>query len=103
MQVDPIKPMLKAPGTKRLKLIHGKLLSTFAFKSNLRRYTQENVKRRAPRPSMTQQTHGRAVQLDSMKPTLKPTGNERLKLKCDILLSKSAVKFNLRRYAAGAT
>jgi hypothetical protein len=33
-----------------------------------------------------------------MKPKLKPTGTGRLKLKCDILLSCSAFKFNLRRY-----
>ena len=40
MQVDPIKPMLKAPGTERLKLEYDELLSTFAFKFNLRRYTK---------------------------------------------------------------
>ena len=40
MQVDPIKPTLKAPGTKRLKLEYDGLLSNFAFKFNLRRYTQ---------------------------------------------------------------
>ena len=39
MQVDPIKHKLKAPGTMRLKLKYGKLVSSFAFKSNLRRYT----------------------------------------------------------------
>ena len=39
MQVDPIKPMLKPPGTKRLKLKYGKLLSKFAFNFNLRRFT----------------------------------------------------------------
>jgi len=33
-----------------------------------------------------------------MKPTLKSPGTERLKLKCDMLLSTSAFKFNLRRY-----
>jgi len=33
-----------------------------------------------------------------MKPTLKPPGTKHLKLKCDILLSTSAFKFNLRRY-----
>ena len=33
-----------------------------------------------------------------MKPKLKPPGNKRLKLKCDLLLSTSAFKFNLRRY-----
>ena len=33
-----------------------------------------------------------------MKPMLKPTGTERLKLECDMLLSTFAFKFNLRRY-----
>ena len=33
-----------------------------------------------------------------MKPKLKPPGTKRLKLNCDILLSTSAFKFNLRRY-----
>jgi hypothetical protein len=42
--------------------------------------------------------HGRAVQLDPIKPTLKPTGTKRLKLKWEMLLSISAFKFNLRRY-----
>jgi len=40
MQVDPMKPMLKPPGTKHLKLKCGMLLSTFAFKFNLRRYNE---------------------------------------------------------------
>jgi len=39
VQVDPINPMLKAPGTKHLKLKYYKLLSSFAFKFNLCRYT----------------------------------------------------------------
>ena len=38
-QVDPIKPTLKAPGSKRLKLKYDELLSSFAFNFNLRRYT----------------------------------------------------------------
>jgi hypothetical protein len=38
VHVDPIKPTLTAPGTKRLKLKYYILLSTFAFKVNLRRY-----------------------------------------------------------------
>jgi len=33
-----------------------------------------------------------------MKPKLKPPGTKRFKLKCDILLSTSAFKFDLRRY-----
>jgi hypothetical protein len=39
VQVDPIKPKLKAPGTGRLKLKNDKVLSNFAFKFNMRRYT----------------------------------------------------------------
>jgi hypothetical protein len=37
-----------------------------------------------------------------MKPKLKAPGTKRLKLKCDVLLSTSAVNFNLRRYNAGS-
>jgi len=44
---------------------------------------------------------GRAVQVDPMKPKLKPPRCMRLKLKCDILLSTSAFKFNWRRYIPG--
>ena len=40
MQVDPIKSTLKPPGTKHLKLICYIVLSSFAFKFNLRRYTE---------------------------------------------------------------
>jgi len=39
VQVDPIKPVLKAPGTKLSKLKYDQLLSSFAFKFNLRRYS----------------------------------------------------------------
>jgi hypothetical protein len=38
VQVDPIKPTLKAPGTKRLKLKYDKPLSSFPVNINLRRY-----------------------------------------------------------------
>ena len=38
VQVDPMKPKLKAPGTKRLKRTFDVLVSKFAFKFNLRRY-----------------------------------------------------------------
>ena len=40
MQLAPIKPTLEAPGTKRVKLEFDKLLTSFAFKFNLRRYTE---------------------------------------------------------------
>ena len=38
------------------------------------------------------------MQVDPIKPKLKPPGIKHLKVRCDILLSKSAFKFNLRRY-----
>ena len=40
MQVAPITPKLKPPGTQRLKLNSDILLSSSAFKFNLRRYTK---------------------------------------------------------------
>ena len=40
MQLDPINPKLKAPGTKRLTLECDEPPSNFAFKFNLRRYTK---------------------------------------------------------------
>ena len=42
------------------------------------------------------------VQVDPMKPQLKLLGSKRLKLKCDVLLSNGAFKFNLRRYTLDA-
>ena len=41
MQVDPREPKLKLPGSKRLKLECGLLLSNFAFKINLCRCIKE--------------------------------------------------------------
>ena len=46
---------------------------------------------------------GEAVRVDPMAPELIPSGSKLLKLKCDILLSTSAFKFNLRRYIPGGT
>jgi len=40
VQVDPIKPTLRAPGTQHLKPKCDKLLSNSAFEFNLRRYNQ---------------------------------------------------------------
>jgi hypothetical protein len=44
VQVDPFKPTLKAPETERLKLKCEELLSDYAFKFNLRRYTVDTGK-----------------------------------------------------------
>ena len=38
VQVEPMKPTLKAPGSKRSKVKYDKLLSILAFNFNLRRY-----------------------------------------------------------------
>jgi len=44
VRVDPIKPVLNAPGTKRLNLKYDEVLSNFAFKFNLRRYMMAAAK-----------------------------------------------------------
>jgi hypothetical protein len=41
-----MKPKFKPPGTKRLKLEYDGLLSSFAFKFNLRRYTMAELRGR---------------------------------------------------------
>ena len=43
MQVDPIKPMSKPPETKHLRLKCDELLSSCAFKFNLRCYDLEQI------------------------------------------------------------
>ena len=43
VQVDPMNPMLKPPGTNLLKVNYDKLLSSLAFNFNLRRYTPVNA------------------------------------------------------------
>jgi hypothetical protein len=45
VQVDPIKPKLNPLGNKHLKLKFDVLLSNFAFKFSLRRYTKDGVNR----------------------------------------------------------
>ena len=96
MQVDPDKPKLKAPGPEHLKLIYNKMLSTFAFKFNLRRHMEKAI----PKFIMLAK-NGEAVQVHPMNPKLKLPGTKHLKLKCDALLSTYAFKFNLRRYRTG--
>jgi hypothetical protein len=43
VQVDPIKPTVKAPGSERLKLKCDELLSNFAFNINLHHYEKEKI------------------------------------------------------------
>jgi hypothetical protein len=51
VQLDPIKPTLKAPGIKLLKLKYDKQLSNVAFKFNLRRCTTGTARRLRTSPS----------------------------------------------------
>jgi len=47
VQVHPIEPTLKTPGTERLKLENEQLLSNFAFNFNLRRYIKDDAEAEA--------------------------------------------------------
>jgi len=98
VQVDPIKPTLKARGTECLKLVYEELLSIFAFNFSLRRYSKVLHLHRPPHHCRRAGFHGGEVQVDPMKPVLKQPGTERLNLECDEPLSNFAFNFNLRRY-----
>ena len=94
VQVDPIKSTLKAPGTDRLKLYCDEPLSSFGFKSNLRRYTKGVTALIAAAEAgkcaaavalcaagMSPEhvnCHGKAVRVDPIKPKLNPPGRYRL-------------------------
>jgi hypothetical protein len=79
VQVDPMKPMLKPLRSKHLKLKCDIMLSTFCFQIQLALLHQGGDGGVGREP-------GRAMQVDPMKPTLKPPGIKRLKLKCDELV-----------------
>jgi len=122
LQVDPIKPSLKTPGTKRLKpkcdKPHSNLLSNSTCAAiaghhqrrqgplrvlprpsgELRRVAVSRGAIRRRREHAVRAHRGRAVQVDPMKPKLTPTGIKLLKLKYDEPLSKIAFQLYLRRY-----
>jgi hypothetical protein len=64
VQVDPMEFVLKAPGTKRLKLECDKLLSSFAFKFNLRRYSKGTATAEEGRCVYTRALHSSKFRLD---------------------------------------
>ena len=98
---------MKALYIKRLKVNYEELLSKNAFKFNLRRYTTVLLlvalvlATDKSRAHQVHASHGRAVQVNPVKPMLKPPGTKRLNLKCDIPLSTFAFKFYLRHYTKG--
>jgi len=65
VQVDPIKPTSKAPGSDRLQLKCDDLLSKFAFNFKLRRYNGFFF--RVVGVQTNKVVLGRAVQVDPMK------------------------------------
>jgi hypothetical protein len=117
VQVDSIKPTLKAPGTKRLKVECEELFSKVAFNLSLRRYTWAE-KLPANYPLLTGQRvldvmfpsvlggtcaiPGRAVQDAPIKPTLKALGTKRLKLNVWQTAFKFCFQFQLAPLHPGA-
>jgi len=85
-----IKPMLKAPGYKRLKSKYDEVLSIllkFCFQFQLAPLQHGRVLARLGERCVARDGvplhRGKAVQVDSIKPTLKAPGTKRLKLKYD--------------------
>ena len=74
-----MKPKLNPPGTKRLKVNFDILLSTSAFKFNLRRYSMDDFLFRAETLLHSHDFTGREVQIHPIKPTLKAPRTKHLK------------------------
>ena len=103
VQVDPIRPTLKAPGTKRLEFEYDELLSSFAFNRPIsvyhfprraltlcpqlcmgispRRYTEIGLLQLVPLRHGGRARRGEAAHVDPITPKLKPPGTKHLKLK----------------------
>jgi len=79
VQVDPIKPTLKSPGTMRLKLEFDELRSIFAFKFSLRRYIKEDGELLSKLQHCQNAVVGQ-YRLTLSQPTLKALGTQRLEL-----------------------
>jgi hypothetical protein len=86
------------------------LLSISAVKIKLRRYIRAGCGWAAgarvaalegAAPHDEHRHRGKAVQVDPMKPKLRPPGTKRLKLECDVPLSRFAFIFNLHHYTVG--
>ena len=81
--VEPMKPMLKAPENERSKLTFDGLLSSFAFKFNLRRYTTAfpfvvtyNVKDRGKPQLAAREVRRRVIVLNPCAGTAADGGDE---------------------------
>jgi len=78
VQLQPMKSMLKAPGTNLLTLKHGEPLSASAFKSNLRRYTMAAARGEICAPDIQTPPRGSAL----CTPTLPPRRWRRRRFAC---------------------
>jgi hypothetical protein len=81
--VDPIKPMSKAPGIKRFEAEIQQSAFKFCFQILLAllQLGARDPHPRIRRPAPGAAAHlGMPVQLDPIKPTLKPPGTKRLNL-----------------------
>jgi hypothetical protein len=92
VQVEPIKTTLKVPRTQRFKLNIDKLLSNSAFEFNFRRYTLD--------PGMLPAIAAmvRRFKLKGIDTRVDSAWLQRLKLKCDVLISIFAFVSDLRLY-----
>ena len=100
--MDTIKPHVetKPPMVSALESIISETAFNVCFRTLLAPLDEGCDLGQAPR-EVEGRIQGRAAQVHPIKPKLKPPGTKRLKLNCDILLSTSAFKFNLRRYNKG--
>jgi hypothetical protein len=102
VQVDPIKPKLKPPGTKRLQQSATHCFQLLLSNSTCARYNKDMKRTDQNWMAAPSHRHGGTVQVDPIRPTLKPLGTTHLKLKHNEVLFKFAFKFNLRRYSTAA-
>jgi hypothetical protein len=116
MQVDPIKLMLKPPGAKHWRLQCDELLSSFAFKFNLRCYSKLRPAAMWPMQAaatlvgwcrLTVSKPAKARMVSALETEICGTAFkrwfQRLNLKHEKPLSNVAFNFNLRRYTLEAS
>ena len=93
-RLKPVRHRVDSARFQHLKRKRDALLSSLAFKVNLRRYST---------PVLRDQRSAAAVgQVLPIKPVLKAPGTILLKLRCDGPLSNVGLKFNSRRHTTAA-
>ena len=98
MQVDSVKPTLKAPDIERLKLLYDEPPSTFAFNINLHLYTKVAMQGVLLKES-EDETHVGRCTLTASKPVLKAP----LVSELEARISGTAFNFSLTNFPCAAT